>query len=451
MNLVGLATAWSAARRRHRVLDHVVRAAVRYDQVDGGRLAAAVTYYGFFAVFAMCLLGFAVFGFVLDDPGVARAVGRYLVANLPRLDVRALRDARGTVGVVALLALPVIGLFWVDSLRSSIRAVWRLPEYPGRYVFRQIIDMGVLAGLGVLLAATLAVALATQAAIGWLVNAAGGRGTPSHLLLTLVGLLLGLAVNTVLAVALLAGLPRLRMRVRRVLGPALVVAVGLELLKTIGRFYIERTEANPAFQVVAGAVGLLVFLNLVNQLILFAAALCATGTTGQVIDLARRRDQPAAAAPVAPVPPVTVPGAASRDLFQLRLTLCLPRDRSGVRRVRRILTAALTQAGVAGDCHDEILTALSEACANVVLHAGPADEYEVTVDIAGGHCAITVTDAGAGFTPTPDTFRRPSRDAETGRGLYLIATLADQYRLVTEPGQGTTVQFSKRLTYYAPP
>jgi hypothetical protein len=45
-------------------------------------------------------------------------------------------------------------------------------------------------------------------------------------------------------------------------------------------------ESNPAYQVVAGAVGLLVFLNLLNQLILFAAALSATSTNGLVTDLA---------------------------------------------------------------------------------------------------------------------------------------------------------------------
>jgi membrane protein len=56
---------WRWVRRRG-WLDHLVRAGVRYDQADGGRLAAAITYYAFFATFALTLLGFAVFGFVLD-------------------------------------------------------------------------------------------------------------------------------------------------------------------------------------------------------------------------------------------------------------------------------------------------------------------------------------------------------------------------------------------------
>jgi membrane protein len=281
-----VAAAWQRARRRYGWLDHLVCAGVRYDEADGGRLAAAVTYYAFFATFALALLGFAIFGFVLDDPAVLRSVQRYLAQNLPRLDVHALRNARGTAGVIAFIGLPITGWFWVDALRSSIRKVWGLPEYPGNFFVRVLLDLLVLVGLGLLLAASLAVAFATTALANRLVDAAGTGAAPARWLLAMVGLVLGVGVNTLLSIAVLTGLPRLRMPLRRVLGPALLVAAGLEVLKTLGRLYVQRTEANPTYQVVASAVGLLVFLNVVNQLILFAAALTATGTAGKVTDLA---------------------------------------------------------------------------------------------------------------------------------------------------------------------
>jgi membrane protein len=286
------AAAWRWARRRYGWLDHLVRAGVRYDEADGGRLAAAVTYYAFFATFALALLGFAIFGFVLDNPAVLRSVQRYLAQNLPRLDVQALRDARGTAGVIAFIGLPITGWFWVDALRSSIRKVWGLPEYPGNLLVRVLLDLLVLVGLGLLLAASLAVAFATTTLASRLVHAAGTGAAPAHSLLAMVGLMLGIGVNVLLSIAVLTGLPRLRMPLRRVLGPALLVAAGLEVLTTLGRLYVQRTEANPTYQVVAGAVGLLVFLNVVNQLILFAAALTATGTAGQVTDLAARDTRP---------------------------------------------------------------------------------------------------------------------------------------------------------------
>ena len=76
------------------------------------------------------------------------------------------------------------------------------------------------------------------------------------------------------------------MPLRRLLGPAVLVGVGLELLKTLGRLYVQHTEANPTYQLVAGSVGLLVFLNALNQMVLFAAALTATSTAGRPADLA---------------------------------------------------------------------------------------------------------------------------------------------------------------------
>ena len=277
---------FTRARRRFGWLDHAVRAGIRYDQAGAGRLAAAVTYYAFFAAFALALLGFAILGHVLDNGTVLRSVQVYLSQNLPRLDAQALRDARGTAGLVALVVLPVAGLFWVDALRSSIRAVWRLPEYPGNFFLRQLIDLAVLAGLGLVLAVSLAVAVGAENLLSWLLVATGADGPSGRWLLGPAGFALGFGVNTLLYIAILTGLPRLRMRLGRVLGPALLVAAGLELLKTVGRLYVQRTESNPAYQIVAGAVGLLVFLNVLNQLILFAAALSATSTRGPVTDLA---------------------------------------------------------------------------------------------------------------------------------------------------------------------
>jgi membrane protein len=285
----GLAAGWRRARDRHGWLDHLVRAVVRYDQADGGRLSAALTYYSFFATFALALLAFAILGRVLDDPTVLATVQQYLSENFPRLDVQALRDAQGTAGLVALVALPLTGLFWMDTLRSATRAIWRMEEYPGNFFLRQLIDLGVVAGLGLLLALSLAVAFAAERLLTWLlVLTVGVEALPAQWVLTAAAVVHGFAVNTLLAMALLTAPPWLRVPARRLIGPGLLIAVGLEILKTLGQAYVNLTAANPAYQVVAGAAGMLLFLKILNQLILFATALVATSTTGQVIDLAAR-------------------------------------------------------------------------------------------------------------------------------------------------------------------
>jgi membrane protein len=273
--------------RRLGAVEHLGRAFTRYQDAHAGRLAAAVTYYAFFAAFSLGLLGFAILGYVLDDPKVLESVQTYLAQNLPRLDAQALRDARGTAGLIAFVVLTVAGVLWVDALRSSIRSIWQLNEYPGRFFMRPLIDLVVLAGLGLLLAASLAVSFGAEALLHWLLPTMQGRW-----LLTVATFLLGIGVNTVLSVAVLTGLPRLRMPLRRVLLPALLIVAGLEVIKTVGRIYLGLAAANPAYQVVTGAVGLLLFLNLLNQVILFAAALTATGTVGTVTDLAKAEDPP---------------------------------------------------------------------------------------------------------------------------------------------------------------
>jgi membrane protein len=197
--------AWRLLRGRLGWLDHLVRAVRRYDEADGGRLSAAVTYYSFLAV-------------------------------------------------------------------------------------RIIVDLLVLAAFGLLLAASLLMAYLTSLAANRAVSAAGVELTPSRWLLNAVGLLLGILVNMILVGGALTGLPRIRMPLRRLLGPAVLVAVGLEILKTLGRLYVQRTGANPTYQLVSGSVGLLVFLNALNQMLLFAAALTATSTAGQPADLATDSD-----------------------------------------------------------------------------------------------------------------------------------------------------------------
>lgn len=286
------AAAWQRARRRYGWLDHLARAVVRYDEADGGRLAAAVTYYAFFATFAFALLGFAAFGFVLDNPSVQNLVQRYLAENLPSLDVQQLRVARSTIGIIAFLGLPVTGWFWIDAMRSSIRKVWRLPEYPGAIVSRLLIDLLALIGLGLLLALSLATAFITVAGANRLIDPSGADAEQRRWLLTAIGYTVSIAVNTLLSTAVLTGLPRLRIPLRRVIVPALIVAVGLELLKTVGRVYVQRVEANPTYQAVAGTVALLISLNVINQLILFAAALTATSTTGDIADLSAQTGPP---------------------------------------------------------------------------------------------------------------------------------------------------------------
>jgi serine/threonine-protein kinase RsbW len=147
---------------------------------------------------------------------------------------------------------------------------------------------------------------------------------------------------------------------------------------------------------------------------------------------------------------------------EIKMVLYLPRDAVSVPICRQVLNGCLETLGVTPDTRADIALALSEACANVVLHAGPGEEYEVQVSAKDRKCAIEVVNAGSlDIGPTPDG-RRPAGEpvagfpltdqpvpatAERGRGLRIIDAVAENLQLTGNQRHGTTVHFEKTLEW----
>ncbi|WP_406038145.1 YihY/virulence factor BrkB family protein [Micromonospora sp. NBC_00898] len=286
MNVIGriedsLGRRVDAVRRRSALFDHVWRAGTLYGDVLGGRLAAAIAYYGFFAVFALALVAYWIFGTILQDNAeVSKAAGDFLKENLPFLDAQQIAQSSNTVGVVGLVILVFTGIGWVEAIRSSQRLMYGFNQQPGNLVVRRLVDLGVLVAVFVLLGVSVAAVDALESLLRFLLRSTGSVG------LTTISAVLSVLVNAVVATALLVAVPRLRMSRRRLRPVVLAVAVGITLVNTVGRYYVVRAERNPAYTVVATAVGLLLYLYLLNQLVLFGAALAATSRYGRVVDLA---------------------------------------------------------------------------------------------------------------------------------------------------------------------
>jgi membrane protein len=285
---------WDASvgwlRRHSAMFDHFWRARERFSEQLGGRLAAAIAYYGFFSVFALGLVAYAVVGYVLaSNPQAVDAVSRFLQQNIPFLNVDEITDARGTVALVGLIGLTFTGVGWIESLRSSQRAIWHLDQQPGNLVVRRLVDLAVLVGIGLLLALSLWV----QFGISGPLSAFLLRLSPTvvsvgtqRFIETTVRVGADLLVNGVLATSLLSGVARLRIPVRRLWPSVVLLAVGLLALSSFGRLYIDYSAQRPAYKIVGGTVAILLFLYFFNQLLLFAAALAATSRHGVVVDLA---------------------------------------------------------------------------------------------------------------------------------------------------------------------
>src|SRR5580693_1915595 len=133
--------------------------------------------------------------------------------------------------------------------------------------------------------------------------------------------------------------------------------------------------------------------------------------------------------------------------MEIKMALYLPRDAASVPVTRRVLDRCLETLGVTPDTRADIALALSEACANVVLHAGPGEEYQVQASARSGQCVIEVVNAGSG---TGTGHERPGRSAlagdpvpataEHGRGLRIIDGVADSRQLTRNERHGVTVR-----------
>ena len=132
----------------------------------------------------------------------------------------------------------------------------------------------------------------------------------------------------------------------------------------------------------------------------------------------------------------------------LDLSVALPRESVSVPVVRRLAGQALRAFGVDDNDVDDVMLAITEACANVIDHAGATDTYDVKIELSADRCAITVVDQGGGFDAAKVPTEVP-KDAEMGRGLALMRALVDNVAFRNEPQAGAVVHMVKNLNYLA--
>jgi membrane protein len=275
-----------AARKRWRWFDHAARAYSRYNEVQGGQLAAAITYYGFLSFFPLLALAFAVVGYISGAyPGAQDAVTQAVQGGFPSLigsgpghiNIQDVIDAKAGAGIIGLAGLFYAGLGWLDAVRAALRRMFGTSDVPLDFVKKKAVDVVVLIGLGLALLASLFV---TTLATAVTRQVLGGVGVDDRLVavavLKAVSVVLALLADTVLFSILLSRLSGAHQSWRQVRSAAVLGAVGFELLKVAGAFLIVRTTENPVYAAFGVIAGLLIWINLVSQLLMRVAAWGAT-------------------------------------------------------------------------------------------------------------------------------------------------------------------------------
>jgi serine/threonine-protein kinase RsbW len=173
--------------------------------------------------------------------------------------------------------------------------------------------------------------------------------------------------------------------------------------------------------------------------------------------------------------------------------LVFPRESLSVPVMRRVLGDTLSRLGIDQSCVNDLLLAVTEACTNVLRHAGAGRRYELVVHVGSKRVLLEVLDSGRGFDPAKVGRRRPGlrysvrpvarlrRQAappastapgspstlrnrittsrrlareraiaelpESGRGMAIMRACVDDVTMRSRPGQGTVVSLQKRIEW----
>ncbi len=239
----------------------------RYSELNGRATAAAITLYGFVALFALAVLAVAIVGFLSsDNDHVAADIVSFLgvTGSAAKTVTDAVATAQNSARVASVVGL--VGLVWVGSsfavaIGTAYDIAWRVPQRVAR---ARLVGLGWLAGAGVLLAVGGAATAAIAALPNWL----------APLLLVV-----SIGVNTLLWLWTSWVLPNRRVPWRALLPAALVGAVGLEILKVVGGYVVPVLVArSSALYGTLGVVfALLTWLLVLGRLVVLVSVIEVIG------------------------------------------------------------------------------------------------------------------------------------------------------------------------------
>jgi membrane protein len=274
-----------AQRRRFPWFDHLARAGGRYQRTQGDLMAAGVTYFAFLGLFPVLLLVASVIGLVLAGNELLQqelyaairdafpgTVGRQLVRQLSGAI-----DGAGYLGLIALVGFLYAGLRTMDKLRIGMERIWKGHVDEPDVLRDNLQDLMALVALGAVGLASLGLTGGVTQATSWVLDLLGLADEPGYGVLTWVlGIALAMVADTVVFLWLLRVVPSVSHPLRMLLPGALFGATGLEVLKLIGGFYLSLISDSVTASAFGGAVGLLVWINLVARFGFFTAAWTAT-------------------------------------------------------------------------------------------------------------------------------------------------------------------------------
>ncbi|MET7387386.1 YhjD/YihY/BrkB family envelope integrity protein [Streptomyces sp. NPDC005529] len=259
---------------------HAWRSYERLDRVKWTRLAAAMTFISFVALFPLLTVAAAIGAATLSTQQ-QKDLQDKLAEQVPgisdQLDINSLVQNAGTIGLIAGALLLVTGIGWVGSMRECLRAVWELPDPEENPLLRKGKDGGVLVGLGGAVLLTVAVSTLASTAVGWSSRQIGidenGWGS---VLLQAIAFAVAVLADFLVLLYVLTLLPGVQPPRRRLIVASLIGSIGFELLKLLLSGYMRGVASKSMYGAFGVPIALLLWINFTSKLLLFCAAWTAT-------------------------------------------------------------------------------------------------------------------------------------------------------------------------------
>ncbi|MFJ4783030.1 YihY/virulence factor BrkB family protein [Streptomyces sp. NPDC088794] len=259
---------------------HAWRSYERLDRVKWSRLAAAMTFISFIALFPLLTVAAAVAAATLSTEQqntLQDKIADQVPGISDQLDIHGLVQNAGTIGLIAGAALLFTGIGWVGSMRDCLRAVWELPDREGNPILSKAKDAIILIGFGGAVLVTIAISTVASALVGWIGEQLGlQEGGIGRALLRIAAFTVAVLADFLLLLYVLTLLPGVEPTRRRLLVAALTGAVGFELLKLLLSGYMQGVAAKSMYGAFGVPVALLLWINFTSKLVLFCAAWTAT-------------------------------------------------------------------------------------------------------------------------------------------------------------------------------
>ena len=277
-----------------------VRVFTHYNERRGPILSGGLSYQAIFAVFAAIWVGFAIAGFfVKAHPELQKAIFDLLAHNVPGLvddgtgsgavDPNVLLSASilGWTGAIAAVGLIFTALGWLASGRDAVRVMFGLPGQATNFLLLKLKDLGLAIAFGVALVVSAVLSVVSTTALGSFLDLVGidQRSVFGEVLARIVGLLLVLVLDTIVLGTFYRIVSGIRIPFRMLAQGTIIAAVALGVLKALGTLLLGGATNNPLLASFAVIIGLLIWFNLICQVILIGAAWIAVSAKDADLDL----------------------------------------------------------------------------------------------------------------------------------------------------------------------